>query len=153
MAQTQASIGHGSQFYVGKDSSPIVWTAIAEVTSITPPSVVRDVIDATHTGSPDKWREHIPGLKDGGEVTLEMNFVPGSDSVDILVAIQTDGFARDFKIAFPNGETWVFQAFCTGFEPEAPFDDKMTATATFKVSGKPDFVTAAETAVAGLGVL
>lgn len=153
MAQTQASIGHGSQFYVGSDSSPITWTAISEVTSITPPSVVRDVIDATHTGSPDKWREHIPGLKDGGEVTCEMNFVPGSDSANILVAIQTDGFARDFKIVFPNAEEWVFQAFCTGFEPEAPFDDKMTATATFKVSGKPDFVTAAETAANLLGVL
>lgn len=153
MSQTQARIGHGSQFYVGSDSSPIAYTAIAEITSITPPSVTRDVIDATHTGSPDQWREHIPGLKDGGEVSIEMNFVPNSDSSNILVAIQLDSFARDFKIVFPEGSTWVFQAFCTGFEPDAPFDDKMTATATFKVSGKPDFVTAAETAADGLGVL
>lgn len=153
MSQTQARIGHGSQFYVGSDSSPITYTAIAEITSITPPSVTRDVIDATHTGSPDQWREHIPGLKDGGEVSIEMNFVPNSDSSNILVAIQLDSFARDFKIVFPDGSTWVFQAFCTGFEPDAPFDDKMTATATFKVSGKPDFVTAAETAADGLGVL
>jgi predicted secreted protein len=153
MAQTQARIGHGSQFYVGSDDSPITWTAIAEITSITPPSVTRDIIDATHTGSADQWREHIPGLKDGGEVSCEMNFVPNSDSANILIAIQVDSFARDFKIAFPDATEWIFTAFCTGFEPDAPFDDKMTATATFKVSGKPDFVTVAETAADGLGVL
>lgn len=146
MAQTQARIGHGSQFYVGNDDSPQTFTAIAEITSITPPSVTRDIIDATHTGSPDQWREHIPGLKDGGEVSCEMNFVPNSNSSNILIAVQTDVFARDFRIVFPDGTIWNFNAFCTGFEPDAPFDDKMTATATFKVSGKPDFVTAAETA-------
>jgi predicted secreted protein len=148
MAETQARIGHGSQFYVGNDDSPQVFTAIAEITSITPPSVTRDVIDATHTGSPDQWREHIPGLKDGGEVSCEMNFVPNSNSSNILIAIQVDTFARDFRIVFPDGTIWNFKAFCTGFEPDAPFDDKMTATATFKVSGKPDFVTTAETAAA-----
>ena len=135
MSQTQARIGHGSQFYVGSDSSPITYTAIAEITSITPPSVTRDVIDATHTGSPDQWREHIPGLKDGGEVSIEMNFVPNSDSSNILVAIQLDSFARDFKIVFPDGSTWVFQAFCTGFEPDAPFDDKLSGSVTIEVTG------------------
>ena len=153
MANTRARIGHGSQFYVGSNNSPITWTAVAEITSITPPSATRDVIDATHTGSPDGWREHIPGLKDGGEVQVEMNFVPNSDETNILVAVQLDTFARDFKIVFPDGTTWVFQAFCTGFEPDAPFDDKMTATATFKVSGKADFITAAETAANLLNVL
>ena len=148
MAETQARIGHGSQFYVGNDDSPQTFTAIAEITSITPPSVTRDIIDATHTGSPDQWREHIPGLKDGGEVSCEMNFVPGSDSSNILIAAQTDSFARDFRIVFPDATIWNFKAFCTGFEPDAPFDDKMSATATFKVSGKPDFVDTAEAAAA-----
>jgi predicted secreted protein len=143
---TQARIGHGSKFRVGDGASPEVFTAIAEVTSITPPSITRDVIDATNADSPDGWREHIPGLKDGGEVSIEGNFIPGGTGDQQLIVAQLDTFARSYQIEFPNGEIWDFKAFCTAYEPSAPFDDKMTFSATFKVSGKPQFVTDAEEA-------
>lgn len=143
---TQARIGHGSSFLMGDSNSPGTWTEIAEITSITPPSVSRDVIDATNSDSPDRWREHIPGLLDGGEVTIEGNFIPGGAGDVALIVAQTDTFARAYRIIFPNAVVWDFQAFCTAYEPEAPFDDKMTFSATFKVSGKPDFVTEAEEA-------
>lgn len=142
---TNAKIGHGSIFRIGTgDDSPDTWTVLAEITGITPPSVTRDVIDATHSASPDRWREHIPGLLDGGEVTVEGNFVPGSAGDVLLIAAQTDEIVRAYQIEFPNGIIWEFRAFCTAYEPEAPFDDKMTFSATFKVSGKPQFVTDAE---------
>lgn len=142
---TSASIGHGSKFYIGNNNSPGTWTEVAEITSITPPSVTRDIIDATHSGSPDRWREHIPGLKDGGEVTVEGNFVPGGTENDLLITIQGEDDPRAFRIEFPDATVWQFVAYCTAYVPSVPFDDKMTFSATFKVSGKPQFVTDAET--------
>ena len=60
---------------------------LAEVTNITPPALARDMVDATHTESPQKWREFIPGLRDAGEVTLELNFLPDGAAITKLLAL------------------------------------------------------------------
>ena len=139
---TDAAIGYGSIFAHGDGGAPEVFTPFAEVVSITPPQLVRDTVDATHMASPQKWREFVPGLKDGGEVSLEMNFIPGNSDWDVLFAAFNDEEVSNWKITFPNAEAWTFAAYCTGVEAEVPLDDKMSATATFKVSGVPDFAAA-----------
>src|SRR5687767_14592043 len=85
---TQAKIGHGTLFQINSSpgNSPDQWDSIAEIVSVTPPSLSRDAIDATHSESPEKWREYIPGLRDGGEVTLEMNFIPGGLGTEAILA-------------------------------------------------------------------
>lgn len=138
---TEARIGHGTTLGIAAVGTPEgPFTNLGEVTSITPPPVTRDIIDATHMESPEGWREFIAGLKDGGEMSCDLNFVPGSATDDLLVAMQAEDDPRPMQITFPNGAIWAFSAYCTGYEPTAPVDDKMTATATFKVSGKPDFI-------------
>ncbi len=137
---TEAAIGHGSIFAHGDGGAPEVFTPLAEVVTITPPQLVRDTVDATHMASPEKWREFVPGLKDGGEVSLEMNFIPGNSDWDILFTEFDNDVASNWKITFPNSEAWIFLAYCTGIETAVPLDDKMSATATFKVTGKPAFV-------------
>lgn len=133
---TEASIGYGTLFKIGDAGSPEVFTAVAEVTSITPPGMSRDAIDATHMESPDKFREFIAGLIDGGEVSFDLNFVPGGASTTLLLA-ELEAPPGNKQVVFATGEIFSFVGFCTGFEPEAPVDDKMTATATYKVTGKP----------------
>lgn len=133
---TSAKIGYGTLFKIGNGASPEVFTTVAEVTSITPPGMSRDAIDATHEESPDGWREFIGGLKDGGEVSLELNFVPGSATTILLMA-EIEANAGNKQIVFTTGEIFSFVALCTNFEPEAPLDDKMVASVTYKVSGKP----------------
>lgn len=133
---TQAAIGHGVQFKIGNGATPEVFTAVAEVTNVTPPGMSRDAVDATHMDSPEKWREFVMGLKDGGEVELELNFVPGSATTLLLMA-EIDAAVGNKQIVFPGGQIMAFAAGMTGFTPETPLDDKMTASATYKVSGKP----------------
>lgn len=138
---TEARIGHGTTLGIAAVDTPEgPYTLLGEITSVTPPPIQRDIIDATHMDSPEGWREFIAGLKDGGEMSVDLNFVPGSATDDLLVAMQAEDDKRPMQITFPNGAVWEFEAFCTGYEPSAPVDDKMTATATFKVSGKPDFI-------------
>jgi len=139
---TQVTIGHGTSFGVGDGGSPQVFTDFAEVVSITPPQMVRDTVDATHMASPQKWREYVPGLRDGGEVSVEMNFVPGSTSIDALYTAFTTDTVATWRILFPGSPApfWIFDAFCTGIESEVPLDDKMSLTATFKVTGVTAFI-------------
>ena len=49
----------------------------------------------------------------------------------------------NYQITAPNGIRWQMAAICTEYAPEAPLDDKMTASLTFKVSGKPTLAAAA----------
>jgi predicted secreted protein len=137
---TQARIGHGTTLGIASVLAPTVYAAVAEITSVSPPPISRDIIDATNMDSPGGWREFIPGLKDGGEMSADLQFVPGSATDALLIGMQAETEPRPMKITFPNGEEWGFDAFCTGYQPTAPVDDKMTATATFKVTGEPDFL-------------
>jgi len=136
---TEARIGHGAKFRVATPEAPTIYLDLAEVTNIGPPPMTRDVIDATHMDSPDGWREFIAGLKDGGEASITLNFVPGGATDARLREMQTELEPSPIKIAFPSGSEWGFTAFCTGYTPQMPVDDKMTADCTFKVTGAPDF--------------
>lgn len=132
---TAASIGYGSRFEIESSDSPGVWTALAEVSNITPPSDVIDVIDVTNMDSPNATREFILGLNDPGECSFEMNFVPGSASDATLQAIRNARVRKNCRIQWPNGVYWTFTGLLTGYEPDAPADGAMTATVTFKVTG------------------
>jgi predicted secreted protein len=140
---TNAKIGHGALLKVADDNSPASYITVGEITSITMPGIARDAVDATHSESTQKWREFIAGLKDGGEVSAELNFVPGSTGMTRLLAQLDQDELSSCKITLPTTPAyeWQFDAILTGLESEAPVDDKMTATVTFKVSGKPVLTT------------
>jgi predicted secreted protein len=132
----------GTQLERGDGAAPEVFTAIANVTNITPPGIERETYDVTAHDSPDGWREFVGGLKDGGEVEIELNYDPREH--DTLVADFEDDQPRSYRIVFPGtlGQ-WGIKAIMSGFESEAPHDDKLSATVTFKVSGKPTITTGA----------
>ena len=136
---TGAKIGHGSIFAIGDGGSPEVFTALAEVTALTGPNMTKDSIDATHMASPERYREFVGGLKDPGEVTVTMNFVPGGTDEDAIRALFDADVPGNVRITWPGGEAWIMSAFCASHEFDAPLDDKMSATANFKLTGKPAF--------------
>jgi predicted secreted protein len=135
---TLARIGFGTVFQIqDADASPVAYVTVGEVTSITFPNLTRDAVEATHTESTSGFKEYIPGLKDSGEVSIEMNFVHQSAS-DTLIRAQ---FLRETlspcKILFDTSpEDGVsFNAIATGYQVQAPVADKVAATLTLKVSG------------------
>lgn len=125
----------GTQLLRGDGGTPEIFTAIANVTSISGPSLSRETIDVTAHDSPDGWTEFVGGLKDAGEVSADINYDPSKH--DTLVADFDDDEPRNYQLVFPDSTTWSIQAILTGFEPEAPYDDKLAASLTFKVTGKP----------------
>jgi len=135
-----AELGFGSKFQTGDGLSPETFSNMAFVTSISGPGLARDSIDASHMLSPDEWRQFIAGLKDGGEISLELNFRPGGSAITVLLAelnLPSAEATKSRRVLFPDTSYFEFEAYLTGVEPEDPFDDKMTASATFKLSGRP----------------
>lgn len=136
---TEARLGYGALFKIADANSPTDFIVIGEITNITMPSISRDAIDATHMQSTEGWREFIAGLKDGGEVSVDLNYIPGSVADTLLMSQLATDTPTVCEIEIPHSPTWhwTFNAILTGLEPQAPVDDKMTATVSFKVTGKP----------------
>ncbi|URM90420.1 phage tail tube protein [Streptomyces sp. MRC013] len=130
----------GTQLQRGDSASPETFTAIANATNISAPSLARNTIDVTSHDSPDGVMEFVGGLIDPGEVSVDINYAPALH--DVLVEDLYDTDPRNYRLVFPDtaGTTWQFAAVLTGFEATAPYDDKLAATLTYKVSGKPTFL-------------
>jgi predicted secreted protein len=149
---TEAKIGRGNKFQLfDTNASPPAWTTVAEVKNITPPAYARDTQEATHTESPDGYREFVSGLRDAGEISVELNFVPDSDTTDMVFASFDSDELQQVRILFRDGSQsgpsptcskFTASGFITGFTTEGPLDDVMSGTVNFKISGKPTFVRA-----------
>lgn len=134
---TEADLGFGTLFQTDYGSG---YETLAEVNNITPPAMSRDSVEVTHEQSPNAWREKIPGLKDAGEVSLDLNMVPGGFAMTRLMselAMEGSEAVLPRKIIFPDGSSFSFSGFLTGAEPDAPIDDKLALSVTITVTGEP----------------
>jgi predicted secreted protein len=133
--------GFGVQLQRGDGLETEAFTTIADVTSLNPPNISRETLDVTSHDSTNGWMEFLGSLKDPGEVSEDVNYQP--DKHDLLVSDFEDATPRNYRIVFPDADstTWEFPAILTAFEPETPYDDKATASLTWKVSGKPTITT------------
>ncbi len=117
---------------------------VAELTSISGPSVTMDTIDvsAHNAGSEagDVYRDFVAGLIDGGEVSMEGNLTTEAKANEITGHMESRD-AQTVIITFPSDEglanTWTFEGIVTAFSTEAPYDDKLSFSASIKVTGRP----------------
>lgn len=129
----------GTTLKIGDGATPEVFSAIAEVTNVGGPGMSMDTVDITSHGSAGGWKEYAGGLLDGGEIKLELNFLPGNTSQQSLSTALSARSKKNFKLVFPDtpATTWSFAAFVTNFEPSAPVDGKLGASVTLKITGQP----------------
>ncbi|MFW6034560.1 MAG: phage tail tube protein [bacterium] len=129
--------GFGVKLQIHDGEDPGAFDDVGEVLSINPLDVEVEDIETTSHDSEDQWREFIGGLKDGGEVSADINFDPAlhGDLLDIV------GVTRDMKIVFPaaaDDAEVEFSGHINGFTVDAPHDDKLEGSVSMKVSGKPE---------------
>lgn len=139
-----AKIGFGVQFEFGDGESPEGFTKVAEVTNVSgAPSFQRGSVRVTHTDSPDRWHEEIAGLTEGSTVTITMNFLPGHASQDGDTGIfshSKDPNNRNYRVRWPMFDPEIvfqFLGHLESYDADTPIDDRMTATATFKIAAAP----------------
>jgi predicted secreted protein len=131
---TVAKIGFATLFKIRTATGPDVFTTIGEQASVTPYGVSVDSVDASHEESPNGYREFIPGLKDAGEASFEIHYVPGGTAESLLLGML--GSTQACRTVFPSGAKVDYSAFITEMTPETPIDDKMVMSMTLKITGE-----------------
>ncbi|MFG1873391.1 phage tail tube protein [Sphaerisporangium sp. NPDC049003] len=131
--------GYGCQLQRSDMADPPGFAAIAGVVNVKGPEISRETYDSTHHASPDAYRQFVGGLKEAGEVSLEVRYDPRDH--DVLIADFQDTEPRDYRLVWPaiTGAQWDVKGIMNGFKPEGPHDDLLTAEITIKVTGKPVF--------------
>lgn len=134
--------GFGTQLKIGDGATPTeAFTTIANVTNISGPSKSRETIDVTAHDSPDGYMEFLGSVKDGGEVSADLNYDPTEDTHTVLDTRFESKVPLNYQIVLLPGtddeHTWSIKGIITGLEPEYPYDDKMACSVTIKVTGKP----------------
>jgi hypothetical protein len=134
-------IGWGGELHVSTDQTEANLVELADVRRLGFPSIETDEHEVTTLKSPDRFKEFIAGLKDGGEFTATFNYKPG-EATDLLLTAATGGTRRTTRIVVPDDSgtgavdwNFTFLAFVKRYapdemEPNAP----ITATATFRVA-------------------
>lgn len=133
--------GFGTLFQRATTISPgTTYETIANVTNISGPERTRETIDVTAHDSPDGWMEFIGGLKNGGEVSLDINYDPAEATHDLDDDFD-DAEPRNYRIVIlPDTEdeyTWQLKGILTTLGDEFPYDDRQQRSMTIKVTGKP----------------
>lgn len=112
------------------------WDAIAEVNSISGPTMSRDTIDVTSLDSTGGYREFIAGFRDPGTVSLSMNFTGVTyDMMKLDFDSEDEGNYEILLPASGNNYSLEFVGLVTELPIEITADDKVTSNVTIKVSG------------------
>lgn len=139
MAASNAILGFGAVFKISDGAETPADVTIAEVVSVGWPSVQVDDVEVTHHGSPDDFREYIGGLKDAGEVSVTINWIPGDASSNMLLGLVGTRTVRAMKIVTANDFQAAFPGYIKGFEVTQETSSALQATVTIRVAGAPVF--------------
>lgn len=131
---------------LGSQGCPQTFTTIANLGTLTGPSMSGNVVDVTSHSTGDPWRRKIVTLLDGGQVTAPLFFIPSSTGTDGghgastgLLSVFTNRQLRWYRLIFPDSgaTTWYFQAYISTFNQNAPVDGVLNAEVTFEIVGQP----------------
>lgn len=112
------------------------WVDISEITGITGPNKSRDTFDVTSLDSTGGYREFRAGFRDGGTVSLPMNFT--RDTYDLMNTDFESDDLQNYEIFLPDDEftSFEFEGLVTELGIGIPVDDKISADVAIKISGK-----------------
>lgn len=138
-------IGHGVDLQRSNDgTSGGTFATVGTIYDLTPPNPTRATVETTSHSSTDRWQEYVSGLRDGGEMTADIAFdaATGTAVYSFFADLNADT-AGYYKLVHNDsgGREWGFAAWVTEITPTTPIDDKQMFTVSFKLTGKPTFIT------------
>lgn len=109
--------------------------ASAEVNSITGPNKSRGTIDVTSLDSTGGYKEFIGSFRDGGTVSLNMNFTRATYD-DFNDDFESEAL-QSYDIVLPDtgNTTFSFSGLVTDLGLAIPMEDKVSADVSIKISG------------------
>lgn len=116
------------------------YITVAQAKDISGPERTTSDIEVTTHDSANAYREYLPGLKDGGNISFDLEFDPAdSASQAELQTLMEDRTVLNWRLVFPNSDSsrFDFAGFINSFSAEAPVDGSLTASVGIKITGKP----------------
>jgi len=123
------------------------YVAIGQVKDISGPNISRGDIDVSDHDSASNFREYLPGLADGGDVSFTIGLDPtntahvGTAGTGLLGDLEDDGCtlgAWQLTLNVCSGTAiWTFDGYVNSFSPSSPVEGEQLAEVAVKVSGKP----------------
>jgi predicted secreted protein len=147
----------GAKLLLQTGSGPTSWLEVAGIKDITGPGNAREAIDVTTHDSQSYYVEKVPGIKDGGTVSFEIEFLAGQTAASgpqldaIQETFETDiikywavklrqGTVEGFASAVIDADCWKFQGFITKMETSLPVNGSVRQSVEIAISG-PAFYT------------
>ena len=114
------------------------WQPIAKIQNIGGPAMSRDTTETTTLDNVDGYRSFIGGLRDGGDVSIPMNFT--KDGYLAAKADFEDNDKQKYQIVLPDAEntTLEFDGFVTDLPLNIQLEEVISCDVTIKVSGKTE---------------
>jgi hypothetical protein len=132
----------GTLLKIGDGGGPETFTTIAEVLDISGPEFELRTEEVTHHQSPGGWAEYIGTIKDGNEVTFDINYQPThathNESTGLLADL-INRVKRNFQLVLPDAGTTTisFTALVTNFPISEPVAGVLRTSVTMKITGQP----------------
>lgn len=134
-----AKIANGTLLKVGDGASAEAFTTVPEVSKLSGPQIMFDLLDVTSHDSTGFFREFIPGLADGERIAATLNWRPSNT---VHKNIRVDQYARtlrNFKMIFPDtsDNNVAIATFIQGIVPKSDIGTVLQAELTLKITGQP----------------
>lgn len=129
-------VADGTTFSRSNQDSPLTYTAIGQITSMTPVGQTRSLIDVTNLLS--SAREYKKAIKDGQEINLTIQYDPDDTGHAALRTDMNAETARSYRITFTDSpaQTVTFDALVTNWSiTNVVIDSVLTLEVTLKPTG------------------
>jgi predicted secreted protein len=132
-----AKTGIGAQLKRGAgDGPPETFTKIAEIKTIKGPAEDSNIIDVTNLDSTGGYEEYIQGLKKGGVLSMDANFIPGDLTYLNCRADFQAGTKHNWQVVLPSAlGTFSFLAFVSKLDHQFTTKDAMSVTIDLQITG------------------
>jgi len=134
-------LGIGTQLKIGDGGSPETFTLIPNCLDINGPSESVDLVETTSMDSANQTRTYIPGLKNTGEISFDLNWVPENAVHQQLKSDFDARVTRNFQMILPNpgASVFAFAGIITSFGVTDPVAGVVTRSVTITITGAPTF--------------
>jgi len=136
---TSAMQSQGVKLQRGDGATSEAFATVAEVLGLKGPTETRKTIDVTSLDS--TVREFLPGLKDGGEISFDLNLIGNNTGHQGLHTDFAAGTKRNFKLLLTDDATTpstaAFVAIVTEYGVDASVDSQIKASIKLKLTSAP----------------
>lgn len=131
---SQAVAGVGTVLYAGDAATGSTFTPIEGVINIGGPEISVESIDVTSLDSVGRYKQFIPGLRDGGALSFSLNWRKSATQTNVRDRLSTK-VRRQYRIEFNGGTRCTFLAIVESFTLNVEASSAVTADFGLKISG------------------